>query len=40
MNTDSTLSFINSMMSSDSSYSTLLDIICEMDLEVISTQQL
>ena len=40
MNTDSTLSFINSMMSSDSSYSTLLDIICEMDLEIISTQQL
>ena len=40
MNNDSTLSFINSMMSSDSSYSTLLDMICDMDLEIISTQQL
>ena len=40
MNTDLTLSFLNSMVSSDSSYSTLLDMISEMDLEVISTQQL
>ena len=40
MYTDSTLSFISSMVSSDSSYSTLLDMICEMDLEVIATQQL
>ena len=40
MNTESALSFINSMISSDSSYSTLLDMICDMDLEVIATQQL
>ena len=40
MNTESTLSFITSMMSSDSSYSTLLDMINDMDLEIISTQLL
>ena len=40
MNTESTLSFISSMVSSDSSYSTLLDMINEMDLEIISTQLL
>lgn len=40
MNTESTLSFINSMLSSDSSYSTLLDMINDMDLEIISTQLL
>ena len=40
MNTDTTLSFISSMISSDSSYSTLLDMINDMDLEIISTQLL
>ena len=40
MNTESTLSFISSLVSSDSSYSTLLDMINEMDLEIISTQLL
>ena len=40
MNTESTLSFISSMISSDSSYSTLLDMINDMDLEIISTQLL
>ena len=40
MNTDSTLSILSSLVSSDPSYSTLLDMICDMDLEIISTQQL
>lgn len=40
MNTDLTFSFLSSMMSSDQSYSTLVDMINEMDLELIATQQL
>lgn len=35
MNTDNTLSFISSMISSESSYMTLVDMINEMDLEVM-----
>ncbi len=34
MNTDNTLAYISSMLSSDDSYSTLLDMISEMDLEL------
>ena len=34
MNTDNTLSYISSMISSDDSYRTLLDMINEMDLEL------
>ena len=34
MNTDNTLSYISSMISSDDSYRTLLDMISEMDLEL------
>ena len=34
MNTDNTLAYISSMMSSDDSYRTLLDMISEMDLEL------
>ena len=34
MNTDNTLSFISSMISSDASYRTLVDMIDEMGLEV------
>lgn len=34
MNTDNTLAYISSMISSEESYRTLLDIISEMDLEL------
>ena len=34
MNTDNALSFISSMISSETSYMTLVDMIQEMDLEV------
>ena len=34
MNTDNALSFISSMISSESSYRTLVDMISEMDLEL------
>ena len=34
MNTDNTLSYISSMISSEDSYRTLLDMISEMDLEL------
>ena len=34
MNTDNTLAYISSMFSSEDSYSTLLDMISEMDLEL------
>jgi len=40
MNTDTALSFISSMISSESSYRTLVDMINDMDLEIIATQQL
>lgn len=40
MNTDSTLFLLNSLMASDSAYTTLVDMINEMDLELIATQQL
>ena len=40
MNTDATLAFISSMLSSESSYMTLVDMINDMDLEIIATQQL
>lgn len=35
MNTDNTLSFINSMISSETSYMTLMDMIEEMGLELM-----
>lgn len=35
MNTDNTLSMIGSMMSSESSYKALLEMIDEMELEVM-----
>lgn len=35
MNTDNTLAFISSMISSDSSYKALVDMIDEMDLEIM-----
>jgi hypothetical protein len=35
MNTDNTLSFISSMISSEASYRTLVDMIDEMGLEVM-----
>ncbi len=35
MNTDNTLSFISSMISSETSYRTLVDMIDEMGLEVM-----
>lgn len=35
MNTDSTLSFISSMISSEASYRTLVDMIDEMGLELM-----
>ena len=35
MNTDTTLSYISSMISSESSYRTLVDMIDEMGLEVM-----
>lgn len=35
MNTDNTLSMISSMMSSESSYKALLEMIDEMELEVM-----
>ena len=34
MNTDSTLTYISSMITSEDSYRTLLDMIGEMDLEI------
>ena len=34
MNTDNALTFISSMISSETSYMTLVDMIQEMDLEV------
>ena len=34
MNTDSTLTYISSMITSEDSFRTLLDMIGEMDLEV------
>lgn len=40
MNTDTALAFISSMISSESSYRTLIDMINDMDLEIIATQQL
>ena len=40
MNTDATLSFISSIISSESSYKTLVDMINDMDLKIIATQQL
>ena len=35
MNTDNTLAFISSMISSEASYKTLVDMINEMDLELM-----
>lgn len=35
MNTDNTLAFISSMISSDVSYRTLVDMINDMDLELM-----
>lgn len=35
MNTDNTLAFISSMISSDASYRTLVDMINDMDLELM-----
>lgn len=35
MNTDNTLSFISSMISSEASYQALMDMINEMDLEIM-----
>lgn len=35
MNTDNTLAFISSMISSDASYMTLVDMINDMDLELM-----
>ena len=35
MNTDNTLAFISSMISSESSYRTLVDMINDMDLELM-----
>lgn len=35
MNTDNTLSFISSMISSEASYKALVDMINEMDLEIM-----
>lgn len=35
MNTDNTLAFISSMITSESSYSTLVEMINDMDLELI-----
>ncbi len=35
MNTENTLAFINSMISSETSYRTLVDMINEMDLELM-----
>jgi hypothetical protein len=35
MNTDNTLAFISTMVSSDSSYRALVDMINEMDLEIM-----
>lgn len=35
MNTDNTLSFISSMITSDASYRTLMDMIDEMGLELM-----
>ncbi len=40
MNTDNALAFLSSLASSDSSYRTLVDMINDMDLEIIATQQL
>ena len=40
MNTDITFANISSMISSESSYRTLIDMINDMDLEIIATQQL
>lgn len=40
MNTDNALAFLSSITSSDSSYRTLVDMINDMDLEIIATQQL
>jgi len=34
MNTDNTLAYISSMISSEDTYMTLLDMISEMDLEL------
>ena len=35
MNTENTLAFINSMISSETSYRTLVEMINEMDLELM-----
>jgi hypothetical protein len=35
MNTDNALAFISSMISSETSYNTLMDMINEMDLELM-----
>lgn len=35
MNTDNTLAFISSMISSETSYKTLVDMINDMDLELL-----
>lgn len=35
MNTDNTLAFISTIVSSDSSYRALVDMINEMDLEIM-----
>jgi hypothetical protein len=35
MNTDNTLAFISTMISSESSYKALMDMINEMDLEIM-----
>lgn len=35
MNTDNALTYISSMISSESSYKALLDMIDEMDLEIL-----
>ena len=40
MNTDNALAFLSSITSSDASYRTLVDMINDMELEIIATQQL
>ncbi len=35
MNTDNTLAFISTMISSEASYKALVDMIAEMDLEIM-----
>lgn len=40
MNTDNALAFLSSLTSSDASYRTLIEMIDDMGLEIIATQQL